>query len=107
MVGIASFGGMTISAILRRLSRRASRSPYSTALQAKGTAIIKGNSEATTAMAASKPSTRSIVTKTREGRQSRRQGADTFDQGLDFDIVGNFMAHEPMPEPIVFAFQEP
>jgi hypothetical protein len=43
----------------------------------------------------------------REGRHSRRQGADTFDQGLDFDIVGGFMAHEPMPEPIVFGFQEP
>lgn len=96
-----------ISATARLHSHRASHSPYNTAPQAKGTAIINGNSEATTAMAASKPSTRSIVTRTREGRQSRRQGADTFDQGLDFGIVGAFVAHEPIPEPIVFGFQKP
>ena len=107
MVGAASFGGMTSSTTSCRLSRRASHSPYNTVMQANGPAIFKGNSEAITAMAASRPSTRSIATKTRDGRQSRRQGADTFDHDLDFDIVSAFVAHEPMPEPIVFGFQKP
>src|SRR5688572_29508772 len=107
MVAAASFGGMTISDAARRLSRPASHPPWKIAAQASGTATGQGNSEAITAMAASPPSARSTATRTRDGRHSRRQGADAFDQGLDFDIVGTLVAHEPVPQPIVLGFQKP
>ena len=43
----------------------------------------------------------------REGRHSRRQGADALDQRVECGIGGDFMAEEPAPEPIVLAIQQP
>lgn len=74
---------------------------------ARGTDTGTGNSDAITANAASHPSACNIAASQREGRHSRRQGADAFDQCLDFVIVGFFVAHQPVPEPIVFGFQKP
>src|SRR5688500_12762328 len=102
-----SLAGMTTSDMPRRLSHRAAHPPYPIARQANGTATCHGNSEAITARAASPPSASNAMTRMYDGRHSRRQGADTLDQGLDFDIAGGFVAHEPVPEPIVLGFQKP
>jgi len=42
----------------------------------------------------------------RDGRHSRRQGADGFDELGEFGIGGYLVSHEPVPELIVLDFQQ-
>lgn len=103
----ASLAGITILEPGRPSSRFASQPPCRTARSATGTDAGQGSSDAMTAIAASTPNTSNAAARRREGRHSRRQGADAFDQDLEFVIVGDFVAHEPVPQPIVLGFQKP
>lgn len=94
---------------------------------ASGHASGRGISEARMEGAPSKPSSRIAASSQREGRHSMRasgaprrtmvagtvgtlpgrQLADSLDEPVEFDIAGNLVAHEPVPELIVLAVQQP
>ena len=52
---------------------------------------MRGKSEAISENGASNTSDHSIAPNQRDGRHSRRQGADAIDERRDFDIVRNLM----------------
>ena len=64
---------------------------HAIAASASGQATARGRSEAISDNGASTASDHSIVPGQREGRHSRRQGSDVFDERRDFDIVRNLM----------------
>lgn len=76
-------------------------------MTATGTDTMHGSPDTSTDSDARIPSASIEPARTRERRHSRRQGADAFDQELDFDIAGGLVAHEPVPQLIVFGFQKP
>ena len=76
-------------------------------MPASGHAASRGISLPSTAQGASTASNRCAPINQREGRHSRRQGADVLDQFVECGIGGGFMAEEPAPEPIVLAIQQP
>jgi hypothetical protein len=43
----------------------------------------------------------------RDGRNSNRQGTDTFDERMQLGILWSFIAEKPAPKPVVFAMEEP
>ena len=90
----------------RQCSRRASHPPYPAATTASGHAIARGISLASNEQAASSPSAISAPITQRDGRHSRRQGADVLDERIECGIGRGFMAEEPAPEPIVLAVQQ-
>lgn len=67
---------------------------------------MSGISLARTLSAPIKPSASSAKVSQREGRHSRRQGADGVDELREFGIGGRFVSHEPVPELIVLDFQQ-
>ena len=90
----------------RRCSRRARQPPYPAVTIASGHAIARGISLANTEQADSSPSAISAPITQRDGRHSRRQGADVLDERIECGIGRGFMAKEPAPEPIVLAVQQ-
>ena len=88
-----------------RASRRAIHQPQARAAAADGQAAKRGNSDAITEPAASKPSASKAATSQRDGRHSSRQAADPADERVECGIGGGLEVEEPAPEPIVFAVQ--
>ena len=91
----------------RQCSRRASQPPYPAAATAMGHAIAGGISLASTEHVDSTAKASSMPITQREGRHSRRQGADVLDERIECGIGRGLMAEEPAPEPIVLAAQQP
>src|SRR5690554_7013812 len=80
---------------------------WTSASSASGHAAARGISDATTANAARIDSTSSPAHSAREGRHSVRQREDALDERPEL-VIGDFLvAHEPAPEPIVLAVQQP
>ena len=73
---------------------------------AVGHANARGISLANTEQADSSPNTISAPMTQRDGRHSRRQGADVLGERIECGIGRGFMAEEPAPEPIVLAVQQ-
>lgn len=74
---------------------------------AAGQAAARGISEASTANPASADSSNTIAPKRRDGFHSMRQVEDPADERGELGIGDVFIAHEPAPELIVLAFQQP
>ena len=85
----------------------ASKAPAAADASATSHATPAGASDDSEETAPSKPSIASDAASNRDGRHSMRQGAELFDQRLEFGIVGALVSQDPAPEPIVFAVQQP
>lgn len=68
-------------------------------------AQVRGISDAITDNAASEANNKMATINQRDGRHSRRQLTDAFDQRGDFGIFGSVVTHEPAPELIVLAIE--
>ena len=98
-----------------RDSRLARQPAQANTTTAAGHATTVGSSDANSEQAASTPSNTSAPDTQREGRQSIRASmtlagrkcADALDERVEFGIAGGLIAHEPAPELIVLAFQQP
>ena len=71
-----------------------------------GHAIARGISLASTEQGDSTANASNAPITQRDGRHSRRQGADVLDERIECGIGRGFMAEEPAPEPIVLAVQQ-
>jgi len=74
---------------------------------ASGQAAHRGIAETSTENAANKPSASNAPITQREGRHSRRQLTDALDKRCECVIGTLLVAHEPAPELIVFAIEQP
>ena len=90
----------------RDASNQAESAPRPVESSASGIENMGGISLARTLSAPSTPSASSAKVSQREGRHSRRQGADGVDKLREFGIGGRFVSHEPVPELIVLDFQQ-
>lgn len=102
----ASPGAITTSQAARRDSLHASRKPWADAASASGQAAGRGISDAITDNAAASASSSRQATSSREGRHSRRQGADALDEHIECGIGHGLLSKEPSPQPIVLAIQQ-
>lgn len=91
----------------REPSRLIRSPPHSAAKTATGIATDRGRSDAMSDRTAPVLSRSSAVISQREGRHSSRHGADVLDQACEFGIGRRVVPHEPVPQPIVFSFQQP
>lgn len=82
------------------------RRPWAKASRASGTANLPGISEASTLAGAINDNNAMAAHARREGRHSSRQAADALDERCEIGICGLHVAHEPVPELIVLAFQQ-
>ena len=87
--------------------RQESQALYASEPSPIGTAAVLGISLIQTENVAAIPSSGKPTPSQRDGRHSRRQGAQALDECIEFGIGRCFMAKEPAPEPIVFAIQQP
>lgn len=97
---------ITIVRFRREDSRDAKCPPRPVESSASGIENRSGISLARTLRAPITPSASSAKVSQREGRHSRRQGADGVDKLREFGIGGRFVSHEPVPELIVLDFQQ-
>ena len=73
---------------------------------ASGHAQVRGISDAIAENAASDANDNMAAISQRDGRHSRRQPTDAFDQRGDLRIFWSVVAHEPAPELIVLAIEQ-
>lgn len=88
-------------------SRRATLAASPATSTAAGIDPPAGIPQVSSATVASTPSIASAMTSQRDGRHSRRQGADTCDEVGEVGIGRAVIPHEPVPELIVLDFQQP
>ena len=74
---------------------------------ASGQAQGRGSTDARTANGASTAISASAASSQRDGRHSSRQLPDALHQGVEFGIRSGVVAHEPVPELVVFGVQQP
>src|SRR5690606_26194398 len=88
-------------------SRRQSRKPQASAVRLARPAPAGASALSHGATAADSVSSTIAASQAREGRQSMRKVEDAADEGIELRIGRLFAAHEPAPELIVLAIEQP
>jgi len=91
----------------RRSSRRIETTEYITIATANIDVTHTGKALNHNDQDARIPSSPVATASRREGRQSTRQIGNALDECIEFPVGRSFAAHEPLPELIVFAVEQP